>query len=381
MSLILVAIMATYSTGRIPHARLAAMTVACSIAIAMPRPASAIPYFAHENGMSCQKCHSVVPRLNDFGEAFEEHGFAIPGARPTHAVPLAVKINSAYTSEADATGLPKATLDEVEIFLAGRIASRANYFVEQYAIDGARPGVTRDAWLRYRATPDDAAVPVSLRAGSFTLPLPVDPESMRESLSHYALFDQRVGDNPFAFFDAKIGGEVRVGALERGTSVAALALGGHDVQSGIAAHGIDTMLSAQHVVGAVTVSAYRYAGARPIAGELDRFWRLGYGVAYRRGAFEAQGVVQTGADGRVDETGAAAMSSGGFAQVRYAFTRKLFGLVRYEGTNDPSHGFVRDVVPLLGYRLTRNSRLTIEDVVTHVPTAKHTLGTQYTVSY
>jgi len=352
-----------------------------AVAVLAPKPARAIPYFAHEYGMTCQKCHTVVPRLSAFGEAFEAHGFAIPGARPRAAFPLAVKINAAYSSERDPTGLPKATLDEVELFVAGRLGTRANFFVEQYLIDGARSGATRDAWLAYRATPDGAPVPVTLRAGAFTLPLPVDPESFRESLSHYAIFDQRIGANPFVFFDAKAGGEVRVGARGRGTSVAFLALGGHDIQSGIAAHGFDTMVAAQQVLGPGVLSAYHYAGARPIGDGLDRFWRLGYGLALQRGDAEVQAVFQTGFDGNADGAGRSASSSGGFAQVRYAFSRRTFALVRYEGTSDSAGGFTRSIMPLIGYRLTRNSRLTFEDTITHVPTAKHTLGTQYTVAY
>ena len=355
--------------------RIVAIAIVCFVVLAKPHQADAIPYFAHEYAMTCQKCHSVVPRLTEFGTAFEANGFAITGARPRATLPIAMKINTAYTSEPDISGLPKATLDEVELFLAGRIGRRANYFLEQYAIDGGRPGATRDAWIGYRATPDDASVAITIRAGAFTLPLPIDPESFRESLSHYAIFDQKIGANPFTFFDAKTGFEIRVGNLGRGTSVALLALGGHDRQSGIASHGIDTMLVAHQIFGPLSLSAYAYAGARPLTDGLDRFRRIGYGATYAVGKFEAQGLMQTGVDG------ASRLSSAGLVQVRYAFTRRLFASLRYEGTHDGTHGFARDVVPLLGYRVTRNARLTVEDLITHVPTAKHVLGVQYTVAY
>ncbi len=343
--------------------------------------ADAIPAFAHAYGITCQKCHTVVPRLSEFGEAFRANGFALPGTRPQHALPLAVKINMAYTSEPDPSGLPKATLDEVELFVAGRIGSRANYFVEQYAVDGGRPGATRDAWIGYRATPNGARVPVHAQAGSFTLPLPVDPESFRESLAHYAVFDQRIGRNPFVFFDAKLGGGVRIGDEDRGTSVGLFALGGHDPQSGIAARGIDTMTVLSHALGPVTLATYRYAGARPLDGGVDRFWRQGYDMTVRTRSLEIDAVLQTGDDDRPGDGAGPAVSSGGFAQVRYAFDRRTFASLRYEGTNDRTNGFLRQLVPLIGYRVTRNSRLTIEDVITHVPVAKHALGTQYTVAY
>jgi hypothetical protein len=242
-------------------------------------------------------------------------------------------------------------------------------------------GATRDAWVCYRATPDGARLPVALRAGAFTLPLPLDPESFRESLTHYAIFDQKIGANPFAFFDAKTGLELRIGDPGRGTTVALLALGGHDTQSGVASHGIDTMLVARQAFGPLSLCAYAYAGARPLANGLDRFRRIGYGATYAVGKFEAQGLMQTGVDDRIDASGASSLSSGGLVQVRYAFTRRLFASLRYEGTNDGTNGFARDVVPLLGYRVTRNARLTVEDLITHVPIAKHVLGAQYTVAY
>jgi len=35
----------------------------------------------------------------------------------------------------------------------------------------------------------------------------------------------------------------------------------------------------------------------------------------------------------------------------------------------------------LGYRVSRNSRLTVEDVIQHIPQTKNTLNMQYTVGY
>ena len=44
------------------------------------------------------------------------------------------------------------------------------------------------------------------------VPLPVDPESFRETAQHYAIFDRTIGENPFNFFESKIG-------VPRGTSL------------------------------------------------------------------------------------------------------------------------------------------------------------------
>jgi hypothetical protein len=348
---------------------------------ALPRTAMAIPYFAHEYGLTCQKCHSVIPRLNEFGLSFMDHGYSLPGATPQPVFPLSMKFNLAYSSQPDPSGLPKGIVDEVEIFLAGKMSPRTNYFIEQYVVDGGVPGAIREAWIANRFTPDEAKIPVYLQAGSFTLPLPVDPETLRETAQHYTLFDQTVGANPFNFFDPKNGIEARAGYADHGLSVRLAAFQGHDKQSGIPTLGLDRMLEVQQVVGPLTLSAYRYDGSRPVALAPDRFWRQGYGLTYVRGRWESDTVLQTGNDSNFNGARRAALSSGGFTQLRYEFDRRLFALARYEGTCDPSNGFARDLVGLLGYRVSRNSRFTIEDVVQHAGPTTNTLNMQYTAAY
>ena len=345
------------------------------------RPGFALPLFAHEYGLSCQKCHTVIPRLSEFGVAFMNNGYKLPGGVRSGAyIPISTKLNLAYTSEPDPTGLPQAIVDEVELLTGGTLGSRANYFVEQYAVDGGRHGSLRDAWLSWRVTPDDARVPVRVLAGQFTLPVPVDPETYRETGTHYALFDQVVGNNPFNFFDDKLGAAVRIGRPDRGTHVELAALQGHDRQSGLATRGTDTMTVVQHAMGAVVVSGYRYAGMRPDADFTNRFSRTGFGLSYSRGRWTSDTVLQTGTDSSFDGAGTTFVSSGGFSQLRYEFNRKVFGLVRYDGRQDTS-GFARSTTALVGYRAARNTRFTLEDTISHIPNAKHVLIAQYALAY
>src|SRR5579883_2720065 len=77
------------------------------------RTAVAIPVFAHQYGVTCEKCHSVIPHLNEFGAAFLASGYRIPGLEPGPALPLAGKVNLAASSVnqgagANGAGLPKA---------------------------------------------------------------------------------------------------------------------------------------------------------------------------------------------------------------------------------------------------------------------------------
>ena len=352
-----------------------------------PLPAPGIPIFAHQYDLTCEKCHSVIPHLNAFGAAFMANGYRIPGVQPGPAFPLAAKANLVDSSEKqgsgpDGAGLPKAIVDELELFSAGAIGRRASYLVEQYAVDGGMPGLTRDAWVTDRVNPWQARIPLYVQAGSFTLSLPVDPETFRDTYAGYTLYEQTVGTNSFNFFDPKIGARLSVGDPLRGLSGQFFAGPGHDRQSGLPTTGTDTMGYVQDAIGPLTLSAYRYQGVRPTAAGADAFWRTGYGLVYEQwGRLSSETVLQTGWDSTcgVDPSLGCA-SSGGFTQLRYQFNRKLFVLGRYEGTNDPTNGFSRDAVALFGYGPTENSRLTIEDVMSHVPKTTNTVNVQFSVA-
>ncbi|MGA8576170.1 MAG: hypothetical protein WB609_10900 [Candidatus Cybelea sp.] len=353
-----------------------------------PAPAPAIPLFAHQYGVTCAKCHSVIPHLNEFGAAFLAYGERFPGISSGPAFPLSVKVNavdsSAYQGDGpDGRGLPKAIVDEVEAFTSATIGPRANFFVEQYLVDGGEPGLLRDAWIGERVNPWQARIPVYLQGGQFTLPLPVDPETFRDTYQGYAPYSQVVGANPFDFFDPAIGMRVGVGDPLRGASAQLFAGPGYTRQSGLAATGVDTELYAQDAMGAFTLSTFRYDGLRPIAGgPSDRFERTGFGFTYGQWSrFSSELVLIDGSDSNCGMPGSTACaSSGGFEQLHYAFNR-LFAEARYEGTNDPANGLRRDGVILLGYGPTENTRLTIEDVIAHSPQTTNTMNAQFTVAY
>jgi len=362
--------------------------VCLGLALSLNRRAEALPIFAHQYGLSCQKCHSAIPSLNEFGRAFLSAGYRIPNETPGAAFPISTKINLQYTSAPD-PGLPKAVVDEVEFLTAGLIGSRTNYFVEQYAVDGGMHGNLREAWANYRFTAEEANVPMFLRAGQFTLALPIDPETFRETASHYAVFDQTVGRNTFNFFDPKLGASLRMGSLEKGSSVEFSALNGHDRQNGLPTIGVDTLAIVHHVMGPVDLSVYHYRGRRNVdpgapadggIGDADLFTRTGLGVRYEYKRWTSESVIQNNTDTNVDGLGNALRSSGGFTQLRYSITPKLFALGRLDGTND-TEGFQRSATALLGYRLSHNSRLTFEDVIAHQPQTTNTFNFQLTIGH
>jgi hypothetical protein len=359
-------------------------------AILQPEPAHAVPLFAHQYGVTCEKCHSVIPHLNAFGAAFLANGERLPGISSGSAIPFAVKFNLVDSSQnqgsgPNGAGLPKAIVDEIEAFSSTTIGSRANYFIEQYVVDGGEHGLLRDAWISERVNPWNARIPIFLQGGQFTLPLPVDPETFRDTYQDYTPYVQTVGANPFTFFDPKMGLRLGVGDLLRGVSVQLFAGPGYDRQSGLAKTGADTDVYFQQTMGAFALSVFKYDGLRPVTAEnsYDRFERTGYGFTIGQWTrFSSETVLINGWDSNCATLRlVGCTSSGGFEQLRYAFNRRLYAEARYEGTNDPTTGFTRDGVVLLGYGPTENSRVTVEDVIRHVPQTTNTVNFQVTVGY
>jgi hypothetical protein len=343
-----------------------------------PVPALAIPVFAHRYGVTCQTCHTTVPHLNAVGQRFLADGYRASGRTPSHVFPVAVKVNLAYSSQPDPTGLPKAIVDEVEVLSGGAVGRRTSYFIEQYLVDGGRPGSLRDAWIRRRfgdpAAPDGLGL--NVRAGQFTLPLPVDPETFRETQQHYAIYDQAVGANPFTFFAPHDG--VDAWLATRGGNLHLVAAQGHDRQWGLRSSGIDLMAYAEAALGtAARVSAYRYEGSRALAPRRDAFWRQGVGLSLSSGKGALTSVLQTGFDSSASGSGAGAVSSGGFSELSWTFSPRFAAVGRYDGTTVPG-AVSRSATFALVERVWRNSKLTLEDVVAR---GTHTLNAGLLFAY
>jgi hypothetical protein len=369
-----------------PQQRLvwAVLVLLLALSSVEPQPAGAVPAFAHRYGVSCQACHTIVPELNPFGQAFRDAGYRWPVAVAEHGtLPVTMKTNLAYTSAPDPTGLPKAIVDEVEFLSFGPVGKNFSYRVEQYVVDGGNVGKTRDAFVEYRSNPLNAwhgfvRPIVGLQLGQFTLPLPNDPETMRPTENHYQLYDQTVGNNPFNFFDDRIGAHLYY--QNSFAEFHAMALKGHDAQSGLAATGTDTMFAIRVGPPAISLWGYQYQGIRPLEPMQDAFIRRGLGLTSTLGKSQASLVLQNGNDSSPFGLGIATGSSGGYLQEEWTFSNRWIGTVRYDGFNGPN-GFLRSATASLSYRPVDRFRLTLEDVVQTQPQTMHTLNAAILFAY
>jgi hypothetical protein len=360
------------------------LVASLALALGLPVPALAIPVFAHRYGVGCETCHTIVPELTAFGQAFADAGYRWPAPRATNAtLPIAMKTNLAYTSGVDPSGLPKAVVDEVEFLIMAPVGKHLLFRYEQYAIDGGVPGKTRDAYVEYNSNPLAAyrgwrSATFDLQAGSFTLPLPNDPETMRPTANHYAVFDQTVGANPFNLFDDRIGLNARYG--NRFAAINVVAAQGHDPQSGLPSNGLDTLITARVGPEALTLWGYQYSGTRPLGIVADRFRRQGVALTSVTGRAATSLLLQTGTDSSADGIGGAVVSSGGYLQEEWTFNRRLIGTVRYDGLNAPG-AFARATTLSLSYRPYARARWTIEDVIATQPQTTHTLNLGWLFAY
>ncbi len=140
----------------------AASVIGCCAAI--PRNAQAIPYFAHEYGLTCQKCHSVVPRLNDSGRPSWTTGICCLTRRPSTHFRSPLGSTSPTQANPIQRVSPRPSSTKSRSSLRARRAHAPTISSSSIWSTAARQArrATRDAWFAARFTPDNAKIPVYL---------------------------------------------------------------------------------------------------------------------------------------------------------------------------------------------------------------------------
>ncbi len=110
--------------------------------ILMPRFARAVPSFAQQTGQPCTACHigAYGPQLTPFGRAFKIGGYTQSGGQGwSSAMPASVMLLGSYTNTNKGQGAPASehygangnfALDQISLFLAGRLTDYAGGFVQ-----------------------------------------------------------------------------------------------------------------------------------------------------------------------------------------------------------------------------------------------------------
>jgi hypothetical protein len=156
------------------------------------------------------------------------------------------------------------------------------------------------------------------------LPLPIDPERFRDLHDDYLMYSQTVGSNPFALKISHTLAGGFVGDALRGTKAGAFALAGHEVGSGVAQTGTDTMFVVTHRMPGLLLSALRYRCRQQRRVSSARFAPLpSQARAYRQVRGDSIWRMRADTIG-IRAWAAPLMSSGGLAQLHLDPTRDSF---------------------------------------------------------
>ncbi len=186
--------------------------LALLIIITAPTPASAMPAFAREYGVSCNVCHAAYPRLNTFGENFaDDMNFRLPNWKqqtvPTGDESLALpkKLPLAMRMQAYIQGRDGESIDPVsgtvqadssldfqspylvKLLSSAPLSDQISYYF--YAIFAEKGGngevIVEDAWFSYN---DLFNTGIGAMLGQFQVSDVLFPREVRMTFQDFMLF-------------------------------------------------------------------------------------------------------------------------------------------------------------------------------------------------
>ncbi len=119
---------------------LGAITCACLTLAIQAKPARAVPSFAAQTGQPCATCHvgAFGPQLTPFGRAFKIGGYTQQGGDGLASrIPLSAMVLGSFNNTGSSQPAPQhydtnnnVALDQISVFLAGRVSDHTGGFVQ-----------------------------------------------------------------------------------------------------------------------------------------------------------------------------------------------------------------------------------------------------------
>ncbi len=163
-----------------------------------PRPAGALPLFARDKKVPCTTCHIAFPRLNQFGMAFKQNGYRMPGEKGTspwekESFPLSLIGNVGahwLRTDLDTGGPARVTTTQsafrqnwVEFHTAGTLAEKVTFHFDNGFADETGVLTTGMAFVQF----DDVAADgrLNVKAGIFDGEIPYLSDARRTTMAGY----------------------------------------------------------------------------------------------------------------------------------------------------------------------------------------------------
>jgi hypothetical protein len=308
--------------------RLAKLALVALLAGLCTAPAAAIPIFAQRYAMKCSACHTVIPELNGFGNAFRNNGYQFPKSVQRHGTTLvAIRYQLEWDETPSSVDAPRFVPGGIVLANAdiGKISAFLHYNL------GAQGGPS-GAFLAYLATANEHTH-MLYRLGLFELPLVHSPGQRLDDLAAYGYEGLHVGLNDLTLSQPRLGLEAeRQVGITRIMATAAIgefkgaAYGGAPLPTGTNTRAAQPELGLfvrTPVTNWLTLTGDGLEGQR----EIFPTGRANFDDGYNREAlgFDAhQGRVSLltqqwwGHDFDDDGFGTRAGSVGGFSRLRYA---------------------------------------------------------------
>jgi hypothetical protein len=348
-----------------------AIVILSSVA-ALPQRTQAIPIFAQRYHFSCEVCHSVMPELNAFGNAFRDHGYRLPPSVPRHGTTIvALRYQLEYEKDPIA-GSRRFTPGGVLLsnFEAGQISAFIHYNL------GAGGGPSA-LYLGFLSDYNEHTGTL-YRVGQFELPLPHSPGQRLDDLQPYGFEATHVGLNDLALTSPRIGlqaqrvfGNTTLSLSGAIGEFKGAAYGGAPIPTGETSRASQPELGlfiAHRLIHGVSIGAEEIDGERAInqTGHFfefgDAYRRTGVWASYERERFDVLAQHWWGRDSNADGVGDVLGSSGGFLRFRVwpLAWHHAFIAARYDSSANP--GIVRDVVFYTGFMPTPHTRIVLQRV-------------------
>lgn len=332
-----------------------------------PRPALAIPIFAQRYHLSCETCHSVLPELNAFGNAFRNRGYRLDGAPKYGTTILALREQVGYTADPGSDSTRR--WDPAGAVLGAVEVGHVEAFMHESLGSGGGPSSLFLGYLAY----GDAHSGVLYRAGLMELPLIHSPAQRNDTLTTYGyegtltgLNDLTLATPRWAFEAERDIGQGRVAATISFANGGGSAYGGAPVETGRVESFAtpEVGLFARYPVGTgLQVGLDALEGSRSISvggapSFADPYTRVGASIDARRGRLELLAEQWWGNDANSDGAGTQLDSTGGFARLRWRIGDHAFIGLREDASATPAA--TRSLLWYVETQVTPHARILIQ---------------------
>jgi hypothetical protein len=184
------------------------LSATLALSLLLPATVEAIPAFARKYNVSCNLCHSTVPRLNAYGEAFAGNGFELvvgeaardtmdtgdPLLRLLRRLDFAIRMDLYATLVApirrDAADVDLQMPYGIKLLSGGVLADRISYYMYFYMTERGEVAGLEDAYVQFT---DIAGSGVSAIVGQFQVSDPLFKRELRLQYEDYQAYRVRVG--------------------------------------------------------------------------------------------------------------------------------------------------------------------------------------------